>query len=310
MGENGVKATKLLLEADKKMKQGSSFFGLFGGNKSDEACELYVKAANLFKIDKKWTDAGSAFLKAAELSLSKCEYKHEAATHFVDASNCFKKTNTEQAIDCLLKAVNIYAEMGRFSMAAKYYMNVAELYESDDCDLEKAMFYYEKAADYYKGEESKSSANKCALKVAQFAAQLLNYKKAASLFEEVGTYSAENALLKYGAKDHFFKAALCLLCLDVLDGKVRLTIIKGRMLTLFIFRVAIKRYADKVPSFAESREYAFLNALTEAMEEHNADEFTNAVKEYDKISRLDQWTTTILLRLKRVCGEGEQSDLL
>ncbi|KFD50722.1 hypothetical protein M514_08378 [Trichuris suis] len=293
MGENGVKATKLLLEADKKMKQGSSFFGLFGGNKSDEACELYVKAANLFKIDKKWTDAGSAFLKAAELSLSKCEYKHEAATHFVDASNCFKKTNTEQAIDCLLKAINIYAEEGRFSMAAKYYMNVAELCESDNSDLEKAMFYYEKAADYYKGEESKSSANKCALKVAQFAAQLLNYKKAASLFEEVGTYSAENALLKYGAKDHFFKAALCLLCLDVLDGKV-----------------AIKRYADKIPQFAESREFAFLNALTEAMEEHNADEFTNAVKEYDKISRLDQWTTTILLRLKRVCGEGEQSDLL
>lgn len=35
------------------------------------------------------------------------------------------------------------------------------------------------------------------------------------------------------------------------------------------------------------------------MEEQNVDEFTEAVKDYDSISRLDQWYTTILLRIKK-----------
>jgi len=35
------------------------------------------------------------------------------------------------------------------------------------------------------------------------------------------------------------------------------------------------------------------------MEEQNVDGFTEAVKDYDSISRLDQWYTTILLRIKK-----------
>ncbi|KRZ40882.1 Alpha-soluble NSF attachment protein, partial [Trichinella pseudospiralis] len=252
MEESESKAQKIMQEAEKKSRITSGFFGLFGGSKVDEACELYVKAGNLFKIAKKWTEAGDAFVRSAKLTLSRGDYKHEAATNYVDASNCYRKINPKQAIDCLLKAVEIYSEMGRFTMAAKYYMSVAELYEVECNDPEKAMHYYEKAADYYKGEESKSSANKCMLKVAQFAAELEQYKKAADIFEEIGTSYAENTLLKYSAKDYFFKAVLCHLCRDVLDAQ---------------------------------------DAL-HAVEEHDAEEFTNAVKEYDKISRLDQWTTT------------------
>ncbi|KRY20236.1 Soluble NSF attachment protein [Trichinella patagoniensis] len=256
MEDSESKAQKIMQEAEKKSRITSGFFGLFGGSKVDEACELYVKAGNLFKIAKKWTEAGDAFVRSAKLTLSRGDYKHEAATNYVDASNCYRKINPKQAIDCLLKAVEIYSEMGRFTMAAKYYMSVAELYESECNDPEKAMHHYEKAADYYKGEESKSSANKCMLKVAQFAAELEQYKKAADIFEEIGISYAENTLLKYSAKDYFFKAVLCHLCRDVLDAQ---------------------------------------DAL-HAVEEHDAEEFTNAVKEYDKISRLDQWTTTLLLR--------------
>lgn len=34
-------------------------------------------------------------------------------------------------------------------------------------------------------------------------------------------------------------------------------------------------------------------------EEQNIDGFTDAVKEYDSISRLDQWLTAMLLRVKK-----------
>jgi alpha-soluble NSF attachment protein len=38
---------------------------------------------------------------------------------------------------------------------------------------------------FYQGEESNSSANKCMLKVAQYAAQLENYERAIQIYEQV-----------------------------------------------------------------------------------------------------------------------------
>lgn len=70
-------------------------------------------------------------------------------------------------------------------MAAKHETSIAEMYETECPDLEKCMLHYEKAADFYKGEESKSAANKCLLNVAKYAAQLDNYPKAIEIYEAV-----------------------------------------------------------------------------------------------------------------------------
>ena len=51
--------------------------------------------------------------------------------------------------------------------------------------MQKAIQHYEQAADYFKGEENNSSANKCMLKVAMFSAQMENYKKAIGIYEQV-----------------------------------------------------------------------------------------------------------------------------
>lgn len=50
---------------------------------------------------------------------------------------------------------------------------------------QRAVEHYEQAAEYFKGEESTSSANKCMLKVAQYAAQLEDYEKAIQIYEQV-----------------------------------------------------------------------------------------------------------------------------
>jgi len=294
---NEAKAQKLLQEAEKKGKSGGGLFGLFGGGKGEEACELYVKAGNLFKMAKKWHEAGNCFVKSAELQLKQNDAKHEAASNYADAATCFRKVNAQHAADCLQKAAEIYTDMGRFTMAAKQHNSIAELYETEAPDLEKAMYHYEKAGDYYKGEESKSAANKCFLKVAQFAASLEQYRRAIDIYEEVAISSADNTLLRYSAKDYFFKAALCHLCQDVLDAQH-----------------AITRYDELHPAFADSREHKLLKDVILAVEEKNLDAFTAAVKDYEKISRLDDWTVTMLLRVKKQCGDGEGggggSDLL
>ncbi|XP_075209739.1 LOW QUALITY PROTEIN: alpha-soluble NSF attachment protein [Chanos chanos] len=285
-------AMALMAEADKKMKSSHSFFGtLFGSSsKVEEACDMYTRAANMFKMAKNWSGAGNAFCKAAQLHLQ-VQSKHDAAVNFIDAGNAFKKADPQEAINCLTRAIEIYTDMGRFTIAAKHHISIAEIYESELVDIDKAVAHYEQAADYYKGEESNSAANKCLLKVATYAAQLEQYQKAIEIYEQIGTYAMDSTLLKYGAKDHFFKAALCHFCVDMLNAKL-----------------AVQRYEEMFPAFSDARECKLIKKLLDAHEEQNVDAFTDAVKEFDSITRLDQWQTTMLLRIKKTI-QDEESDL-
>ncbi|NXK98788.1 SNAA protein, partial [Formicarius rufipectus] len=160
--------------------------------------------------------AGRAFVRAAELHLQ-LQSKHDAASALVDAGNAFRKGDPQEAIQCLLRAAEIYADMGRFTIAARHHFGIAEIFET-----ELAMAHYEQAADYYRGEESNSSANKCLLKVASLGAQLEQFPRAADIYEQVGSVAMDSPLLKYSAKDHFFRATLCHFCVDMLNAKVGL----------------------------------------------------------------------------------------
>uniref|UniRef100_A0A3Q4GFI5 N-ethylmaleimide-sensitive factor attachment protein, alpha b n=1 Tax=Neolamprologus brichardi TaxID=32507 RepID=A0A3Q4GFI5_NEOBR len=263
-------ANALMAEAEKKMKSSQSFFGaLFGGSsKLEEACDMLVRAANMYKMAKNWCAAGNAFSQAAHLHLQ-MQSKHDAATNFIDAGNAFKKADPQEAINCLNRAIEIYTDMGRFTIAAKHHISIAEIYETELVDVDKAIAHYEQAADYYRGEESTSSANKCLLKVATYAAQLEQYQKAIEIYEQVGTHAMDSTLLKYSAKDHFFKAALCHFCVDHLNAKVSEKLIESIL--------------KRCENFSD-------------------------VKEFDTISRLDQWLTTMLLRIKKTI-QDEESDL-
>lgn len=63
-----------------------------GSSKIEDAIECYQRAANLFKMSKKWGMAGNAFSEAAALH-AKAGSRHDAATNYVDASTCYKKTD-------------------------------------------------------------------------------------------------------------------------------------------------------------------------------------------------------------------------
>ncbi|XP_048362106.1 beta-soluble NSF attachment protein-like [Sphaerodactylus townsendi] len=180
-GNKEREAAQLLAEAEKRVKASQSFLrGLFGGNtKLEEACEMYTRAANMFKIAKNWTAAGNAFCQAAKLHMQ-LQSKHDSATCFVDAGNAYKKADPQGEKHC---------------------------------------------------------------------------------------------------------------CLFLL-GEARW--------------LALEKYEEMFPAFTDSRECKLLKKLLEAHEEQNCEAYTEAVKEFDSISRLDQWLTTMLLRIKKsIQGEGE-----
>lgn len=287
MADSEAKGMQLLQEAERKLKTSKGFFGglmssLGGSNtKHEEAADLYVRAANAFKMAKKWSMAGEAFCKAAELQLL-LGSKHEGATHYCEAGNCFRKGDANEAVRCLQKAIEIYTDMGRFSIAAKHHITVAEIFETELVDVEKAVANYEHAADYYKGEESNSSANKCLVKVAEYSAQMENYTKAIEIYEQLAMYAMDNSLLKYSAKDHFFKACICQMCVDLVNAQL-----------------CIPKYEDMFPAFSDSRECKLIKILLKACEEENVEAFTEAIREFDSISRLDKNLTALLLKVKK-----------
>jgi len=270
--------------AEKKMRS----FSLFGsGTKYEEAAELFVKAANLYKLAKKMDLAGAAFIKAAECQLKTS--KHEAATNYVAAANCFKKTNVTDSINCMKIAVDLFTEEGRFSIAAKHQKEVAEFYEQE-MDFDNAIEAYQTASEYYEGEGSSSAANSCLLKVAQYSASLEKYDKAIQIYEEVAKSSLDSNLLKWSVKEYFLKSGFCHMA-------------SGDTVSA---RRALEKYQEMDVTFASQRECKFLEQILDAAEKYDVDAFTQAVVEYDSISKLDQWKTSILLKIKNSIKSEEK----
>lgn len=79
-------------------------FAYRGSSKFEEAVECYQRAANMFKMAKNWSSAGSAFYEAAELH-AKAGNRHDAATNYVDAANCFKKSNINGIVIYISKKI-------------------------------------------------------------------------------------------------------------------------------------------------------------------------------------------------------------
>ncbi|XP_062156905.1 alpha-soluble NSF attachment protein 2 [Alnus glutinosa] len=288
MGDQMARAEEFEKKAEKKL----SGWGLFG-SKYEDAADLFDKAANSFKLAKSWDKAGSTYIKLANCHL-KLESKHEAAQAYVDAAHCYKKTSVNEAISCLDQAVNLFCDIGRLSMAARYFKEIAELYESEH-NIEQAIVYFEKSADFFQNEEVTTSANQCKQKVAQFSAQLEQYPKSIEIYEEIARQSMNNNLLKYGVKGHLLNAGLCQLC-------------KGDVVAI---TNALERYQELDPTFSGTREYRFLADIAAAVDEEDVVKFTDVIKEFDSMTPLDSWKTTLLLRVKEKlkAKELEEDDL-
>jgi alpha-soluble NSF attachment protein len=222
-----------------------------------------------------------------------CQSKHEAASAFQNAATCFTKVNPTEAISCLIRATEFYVDQGRFQAAAKQHQQIGELLEEQG-DMEQALEHFTTAADYYEGEGQNSAANKVKLKVADYYALNEKYEKAIEIYEALAVVYLANNLLKWSAKDLFFKAAICHLCCEDLIAAKR----------------AMERYQDLDVTFSSQRECKFLLKMIEACENYDADGLTIAIRDHNSITPLDNWKTTLLLRVKNsIAAEGQNEDM-
>mmetsp|Transcript_1818 Transcript_1818/g.6484 ORF Transcript_1818/g.6484 Transcript_1818/m.6484 type:complete len:293 (+) Transcript_1818:269-1147(+) len=289
---NVQKAHELVAKAEKKLK-GNFLGNMFGGtSKYEDAVELFAKAANNYKLAKEWKLAAETFVRVAECH-KELESIHEMTTAYVEAAHCYKKIDVAECVRMLELAIEQLKDNGRLSMAAKYYKEIAEIHEQQGNDA-KCIDYYKEAAHLYQIEGTSSSEMNCNLKVAEYLAKTGEYAEAIETFESVAMASLDNNLLKFSVRGYLLWAGICHLCVgDPVAAAA-----------------ALERYEEMDPSFAQQRECKLLRDCLTAMDEGDVESFTNAVYEYDRISRLDPTKTSLLLKVKKNIQSGpEEEDL-
>lgn len=118
------------------------------------AADLYIEAANSFRIQKMNREAGQAFEKAAAVQSKQLNEPDDAANTLVDAFKVYRKENPEDAVRCLDVAVNQYCKKGNFRRAAQHKENMGEVLEVEVGDTKRALECYEAAASWYEGDNA------------------------------------------------------------------------------------------------------------------------------------------------------------
>ncbi|KAL9045667.1 MAG: hypothetical protein Q9214_001328 [Letrouitia sp. 1 TL-2023] len=274
----------LLQKADKAAQSAGSGFSLFGGRteKFENAADLYTQAANAFRVQKQGREAGQAFESAASIQTSKLSEPDDAANSLTEAFKAYRKESPPDAARVLSSAIVHYTGKGNFRRAATHQQNLAELYELELGDEKKAVEAYETAASWYEADNAESLANKYWLKVADLAALAGDYRKSIGCYEKVARHSVESNLMKWSVKDYLLKAGICHLA----NGD---SVATSR---------ALESYRQLDNTFASTREHQLLVDMAEAVDQGQQEMFADKLFQYDQLSKLDKWKTTILLRVK------------
>ena len=99
-------------------------------------------------------------------------------------------------------------------------------------------------------------------------------------------------MVKSSARDFFFKASLCFLLNDDLQGA----------------KNAIENYTFEDPSFETSRQYEFLNGIVRAIEDQSPDNLSKVVRDNARIMSLDKANSKLLVEIKKLHVPEEPYD--
>lgn len=285
----------LIAEAEKLAKPQTGLFSFLGGSSSfrlEEASDLYVQAANVYRLNKDFNLAGSQFSKAADLQ-QKLGNHNDVANYLIEAYKCYKSVSPHDAIDALSKAIHIFlTQNGQFRRAANFQMDLAELYEQIG-DTKNATESYEKAGDYFSTDHAEALSNKAYLKCADLNALLGSYMKARDLYDQIIKNLLGNSLTKWNLKEYFLKNLLCTLCLDdVVEVNKRLN-----------------TFGEEEPSWPSTREYKLVQDILDSIDNGDVQGFSDRVYEFDQFSKLDKLKTQLLLKIKNSVVEKDDDDL-
>ncbi|KAL9061606.1 MAG: hypothetical protein Q9162_000138 [Coniocarpon cinnabarinum] len=281
-----------LAQADKLASSASGGFSFFGGKttKLEDAARLYKSAGDdLFNDKGAYQEAAQAYEKAAAIYRDQLKETIEMADCYDKASKAYRKSSPPDCARLLQNLIDFRKSEGEFRRATKPQQELAELYETDLNQPPQAITAWETAGRWYENDRAESLANKCYLKVADLSALAEDYGTAIRYLEQVAKGCVNNNLMRFSVKEYLLKAGICHLASKDMVGTNR----------------ALESYRQMDPSFVQQREHQLLVDLAEKVEQNDGEGFSDKLFQYDQMSKLDQWKTTMLLRVKNNIGEME-----
>jgi len=260
-------------------------------HKYEDVAELFTKAAKQYQLAKAYTDAGNAYMRATECYRHSNFSQHQIANCYIQAAQNFAKQDVTAGIAAMIKGISIMAEDGKFSQAAKYEKELAEMFETIG-DLDNAVKHYEVAAEYYEMEGSKATGADCLSKVVPLCAEKGDYHKAIALLEKMCDATA-STLARHSIKEHCLKAGILFLCIPdhIAANK------------------SLEKWLGKYADFRGTREHNFLSQLISAAAKNDGDSFKKAIIEWESISPLDNFKDTYLkIATEKLNSEGGGDD--
>jgi alpha-soluble NSF attachment protein len=221
---------------------------------------------------------------------SKLNEPDDMANTLNEAFKVYRKDSPKDAVRVLSTAIQHYTSKGNFRRAATQQQNLAECYEMELGDQKKALQAYDTAAQWFESDNAEALANKLYLKVADLAALEGDYKTAIEKFEAVAKSSLNNNLMKWSVKEYFLKAGICYLAAGDQIATKR----------------ALEQFRELDGSFAQTRENMLLTDLVGCVEEGEQDAFSEKLYQFDQLSKLDKWKTTLLVKVKNGIAKEEE----
>mmetsp|Transcript_37332 Transcript_37332/g.57305 ORF Transcript_37332/g.57305 Transcript_37332/m.57305 type:complete len:310 (+) Transcript_37332:107-1036(+) len=299
IAKNQKRKGETLLEEAVRTLNKTAWFASSKERNQEDAAELYEKAANAFKVGGLYGEAGSAYTKAAGIYRDKLKNLNEASKALSNAGSCYKKSSPPKAVKAYRTAVEILSDAGRLTQAAKLSKECGELFENELATAENstnlAIESYQQAAELFSLEDAKSQESQCLAKVAELCSAALDppdLMRAAQIYENLGRRCLETNLLKYNAKGYFLQ---CILCHLANGDSVAAS-------------QGLGKFGSLDYTLDESREGKFARHLVECVESMDSEGFATACFEYDRITKLDPWKTSLLVKVKRTIEDQDDED--
>lgn len=275
------------------------FWAIFGYQRQgegnyDAAAEHFKAAAGGYQMVKDWAAATQCLRLYAE-ALIQVGQPGLAAGELVEAAHCCTRAG-DDAAPLRRLAADTYLAANRFDRAAKCVLELATAAKEEN-DAAAAAELFAEAADLFEktaaGGDS-ADCRHCRIMLAELAA---SDAEAAEMFERLGRDECvgrrRHGGASYLAKKFFLQSLICHLALgDAVQARQKQV-----------------QFADLDFSFPGSRENDFATQLIAAMDEEGSTEaFAEACADYDRVTPLDTWKTTVLLRAKRHIVDGGDED--
>lgn len=278
-------ATTLITDASRLTQR--KFFGLITPSEEDieTAANKYQSAALAFKSTKSWSDAVSAYERAAHC-FSACKDTHGWIT--AKKGQIQMLVNNDQQEDAvtlfttqLLPAVY---ETGKYDIVVKLVSDVAPTLEATHSDI--AIELYRKGIEAARTTTFNSIGTIARLtkQLAVLLASQQKYTESASLLEELTREVADSTDISRLV--HKYSAEVVLL-----------TLANGGDIVAAEAKQAELATVDY--TLGSDRKWRLARDVIQAFKDINADAFTLAVYQYDIMSPLEPWLVSVLLSIKK-----------